>query len=65
MTDKASSQKACTACGVSFPLSTFTYRKRDNRPWCPACDAGYSKAYAAGGKEAGTAYIREQQRKWK
>ena len=65
MNDRPTSHKACSACGTSFPRATFNYRQREDNAWCRSCKAGYGRAYAAGGKEAGSAYIREQQRKWK
>jgi hypothetical protein len=58
-------QKACSVCGISFPIDDFAYRSRENRSYCKSCDAAVSKAHAQGGAEAARAFRDEQRRKWK
>jgi len=59
------SQKACSVCGMSFPIEEFTYRSRENRSYCRLCDAAVTKAHAQGGAEAARAFREDQRRKWR
>jgi len=58
-------RKACSVCGVIFPIEEFTYGNRENRSYCKSCDAAVSKAYTKGGVARARAFREEQRRKWK
>jgi len=36
-----SSCKACSICGLTFPLLEFNYGKRDGRSYCKACNKAW------------------------
>ena len=38
MPDSARTNKACSICGVSFPLAEFEYGRRPNRSYCQTCN---------------------------
>lgn len=57
-------KKACSICGKTFPISEFSYGKKDNRSYCRACDKAEKAEYAAGGKEAARQFRDEQREKW-
>jgi hypothetical protein len=58
------SQKTCSICGTSFPLSLFSYGNRPNRSYCPACNKAEKAAYTRGGREAARAFREDMRRKW-
>ena len=58
-------RKACSVCGKSFPRDEFSYRNRENRSYCRACDRAVSAAHAKGGAEAARQFRAEQRSKWK
>jgi hypothetical protein len=57
--------KACSICGVSFPLKEFEYGTRPDRSYCQTCNKAERAAYAQGGTAAARAFREEQRRKWK
>ena len=59
------SMKACSICGVSFALSEYNYRSRDDRSYCRSCDKAVTAAHAIGGKEAARAFREDMRKKWR
>jgi len=59
-----SSRKSCSICGMSYPISEFSYGKRDNRSYCKACDKAEKAAHSKGGPEAARTFREEMRRKW-
>jgi hypothetical protein len=56
--------KPCAICGVTYPMTEFSYGNRDNRSYCRSCDRAEKAAYRKGGTEAARKYREEMRLKW-
>ena len=59
------SQKSCSICGKSYPVTEFSYGNRENRSYCRVCNKAEKAAYAAGGTMAAATFRQEQRAKWR